>query len=72
MANSIGVVKRTRPRHMVAIHAKNCTPLGTAINRLTPENIAMACTGNPVANMWCTHTPKLMKAMATSAVAIQM
>ena len=69
---SSGVVNRTVPFHSVATSAKTCTPLGTAIRRLTPEKNAIASAGRPVANMWCTHTPKLMNAMATSAVATQM
>ena len=69
MPNIIGVVNWTRPFHMVAIHAKNWTPLGKTMIRLTAEKNDMAWTGMPVANMWCTHTPKLMKATAISAVA---
>ena len=68
-ANSIGVVSRTAPFHMVAIHAKNWTPLGMAMIRLTAEKKAMARAGMPVANMWCTHTPKLMNPMVTSDAA---
>ena len=70
-ANSIGVVSRTLPFHIVAIHAKNWMPLGIAITRLAAEKNAIASTGSPVANMWCTHTPKLMKPIATSAMTIQ-
>ena len=35
---------------------------------LAAENSPIASVGNPVANMWCTHTPKLMNAMATMAI----
>src|SRR5262249_29139733 len=56
--------------HIVAIHAKNWTPLGTAISRLTAAKNDSASAGMPVANMWWTQTPKLMKPMATSAVTI--
>src|SRR5437899_4652944 len=71
MPNIIGVVNLTRPFHMVAIHAKNWTPLGKTMTRLTAEKNDIACTGMPVANMWWTHTPKLMKATAMRAVATQ-
>ncbi len=39
--------------------------------RLTAENSPKPSTGRPVANMWWTHTPKLMKPMASSARTIQ-
>ena len=70
--NSIGVVSTTLPFHMVAIHAKNWTPLGITMIRLAAEKKAIASAGIPVANMWWTHTPKEMKAIATSEVATQM
>ena len=69
MQNSIAVVQRTLPRQRVAIQEKNCTPEGTAMSRLTAEKNAIASAGKPVVNMWWTHTPKLMKAMAASDVA---
>ena len=62
IAKSIGVVKRTTPFHIVAIHAKNCTPLGIVMMRLAAEKNDSASAGIPVANMWWTHTPKLMNA----------
>jgi hypothetical protein len=37
MAKSIAVLKRTTPCHMVAIHAKNWTPLGSVMMRLATE-----------------------------------
>ena len=69
IANSIAVEKCTTPFHMVAIHAKNWTPLGNVMMRLAAEKNDNARAGMPVANMWCTHTPKLMNATVTSAVA---
>jgi len=66
IAKSIGVWNSTRPCHIVAIQQKNITPLGIAITRLAAEKYDIASTGTPVANMWCTHTPKLMKPIATS------
>ena len=40
-----------------------------AMTRLAAENTARASGGPPVANMWCTHTPKLMNATAMNAAA---
>ena len=60
--NSIGVVNRTTPFHIVAIHTKNCTPLGIVMMRLAAEKNDSASAGIPVANMWWTQTPKLMNA----------
>ena len=51
MQNSIGVASTTLPFHIVAIQAKNCTPLGMVISRLTAEKNASARGGRPVANM---------------------
>jgi len=65
-AKSMGVSSFTLPRHIVAIHAKNWMPLGMTMTRLAAEKNDIASTGIPVANMWCTHTPKLMKPIATS------
>ena len=39
--------------------------------RLAAEKNDSARAGMPVANMWWTHTPKLMNATVTSAVATQ-
>ena len=57
----------TRPFHIVAIQAEE---LDAARNRDDEadrgEERQSRATGTPVANMWCTHTPKLMKPIATS------
>src|SRR5437764_15400915 len=71
MANNIGVEKRTTPFHIVAMNAKNWTPLGMAITRLAAEKNDIASTGMPVANMWWTQTPKLMYEMAIRDVTTQ-
>src|SRR4051794_38449307 len=70
-ANSMGVENFTTPFHIVAIHAKNWTPLGIVMMRLAAEKNDIESGGMPVANMWWTHTPKLMKAIVTSAVTTQ-
>ena len=64
IVKSIGVANRTWPCHIVPIQQKNMIPLGIAITRLAAEKYDIASTGTPVANMWCTHTPKLMKPIA--------
>ena len=66
-ANSIGAVNRTRPPHIVPIHEKYRTALGMAMTKLAAEKKPIAVVGSPVANMWWTHTPKLMNAMPISA-----
>src|SRR3954454_20275604 len=69
-ANSSGGSHRMRlARDIVMIQAKTWMPLGMAINRLAAEKNDATRNGRPVANMWCTHSPKLMNAVATRAAA---
>src|SRR2546427_260424 len=58
MQNSMGVVQRTRPRHMVAIQDMNCTPEGRAMSRPTAAKKAEARVTEGTAKM-------TMKAMAS-------
>ena len=67
----MGGSSRGRPPHIVPIQAKYWMPLGIAMTRLAAENTPSAAAGTPVANMWCTQTPKLMKAIATRDDATQ-
>ena len=55
MANSIGVLKRMRPPHIVPIQLKNFTPVGTAMSIDSPAKNGRSTA--PVVNMWCAHTP---------------
>ena len=65
--NSAGVVSCTLPRAKVAIQANTWMPLGIATAMLAAwKNDSDSC-GMPVANMWCTHRPKLRNPVATSA-----
>ncbi len=66
---SIAVVNRIRPRHMVAVQLKIFTPVGIAMSMLPREKKRSAGTPRPAANMWCAQTPKLSRAIATVEVA---
>ena len=58
-------MKRTaRPVQTVAIQQKICVAVGTTIIMLAAVKKLWPNWGSPVANMWCTHTPKPMKAVA--------
>src|SRR3546814_18386374 len=61
-----GVDHRIRPIQSVEIQAKIWMPLGMAMNRLATVKKADASRGVPVANMWCTHSPKRTKPVAAS------
>ena len=64
MANSIAVVKRSLPPHIVRVQLTIFTPVGMAINIVLTENTATLTGPRPLANMWCAHTPQPMKPMA--------
>ena len=65
--NSIGVVKRILPPHIVNTQLKILMPVGTAMNIVAMPKAARA-TG-PIAEvyMWWAHTPKPMKPSAAPA-----
>ena len=65
--NRNGVLKTGLPARMVATQEKICTPLGMVISRLAAEKKARVRLGRPVANMWWTHTPNPMMAVAMVA-----
>ena len=46
--------------------AKICTPVGIATSMLAAEKNAVASCGMPTVNMWCTHSPKLMKPVVST------
>jgi len=52
---------------MVAIQAKTWMPLGMLTAMLAAEKKLSDNWGMPVANMWCTHSPKLRKPAPISA-----
>src|SRR5262245_17351654 len=51
------VLSKTRPCHIVAIHAKIVTSLGIETVMLAAEKNVIDSCDMPVENMWCTHTP---------------
>ena len=51
----------------MAIHANTWMPAGTLTAMLAAEKKPIDSAGMPVVNMWCAHTPKLMKPVASSA-----
>src|SRR5437773_12519685 len=61
----MGAFSSIAPPHMVAIQLKILIPLGTAIARVMIMNGRRAEIDSPVVNMWCTHTPKERKQIAT-------
>ena len=54
-----------RPVQIVAIHAKTASALGIAMMIDAPLKNDSASDGRPVANMWCTQTPKPSTIVAT-------
>ena len=64
MENSIAVVNRIFPPHMVASQFRIFTPVGTAMNIVDSEKAATAIGPMPDTNMWWAHTPQPMKPMA--------
>jgi hypothetical protein len=60
-----GVVTIRRPCSRVAVQAKIWMPPGMVISRLAALKKLIDSCGRPTANMWCTHTPKLIAAVVT-------
>ena len=58
-----------RPVQMVPIQAKTETALGMAMIMLAAPKKDSARPGRPVANMWCTQTPKPTTMVVTVASA---
>ena len=54
---------------MVASQAKTPPPIGSAMMMLAALKKDSEMPGRPVANMWCTHTPKPSTMVATVASA---
>src|SRR6266567_6179825 len=70
-AKSIGTLRLTLPRAMVAIQLKIFTAVGMAISVVLVEKKACAIGGRPTANIWCAQTVKLKKPIATPDQAIK-
>ena len=58
-----------RPVQIVAIQAKTETALRNGDDEARRGEEDSASTGRPVANMWCTQTPKPTTIVATVAIA---
>jgi len=67
MANSMGVVNRNRPIHMVPSQLKILIPVGMAIVIVDKPKAAWATVPIPDENMWWAHTPNPRKPMAAPA-----
>ena len=67
MQKSIGSSKRILPPYMVASQLKILIPVGTAMSIVEMTKKVLAVGLIPTANMWCAHTPTLMKPIATVA-----
>ncbi len=65
-SQSIGTLYTGLPSQSVASQAKICTPVGIATSMLAAEKKAVASCGMPTVNMWCTHSPKLMKPVVST------
>ncbi len=55
------------PPHIVAIQLKILMPVGTAMIIVAAVKYILVFTSRPTVNMWCAHTTKPMKPMATMA-----
>ena len=69
--NSIGVANRIFPPQRVASQLKILMPVGTATSRVEAAKKALPAGAMPTVNMWCAHTPRPMKAMATVAATMK-
>ena len=69
-AQSMGVLKWMRPPHIVANQEKTLIPVGTAISRVVSIIGTRSQGAMPATNMWCAHTEKPRKRIATSDSAI--
>jgi hypothetical protein len=68
-ANRNGTLRTGRPCQIVASQAKTATALGIEITRLAALKKSAERSGIPVANMWCTQTPKPRMPVETVASA---
>ena len=66
LVNAI-IAAHGRPDQIVAIQQKICMPEGMAIIMLAAVKKLCPRRGNPVVNMWCTHRPKPINPVETSA-----
>ena len=69
---SIGTVRVIAPASRVAKKHTNCTAVGMATADDAAEKSASVMPGNPVVNMWCTHSPKLRNPVPMAASTTQL
>ena len=69
-ANSIGEAKRIRPPYIVASQLKNLMPVGIETSKLAAAKNRSSVRLMPTQNMWWAQTPRLMKAIAIVAAAM--
>ena len=67
--NRNAVVNSGRPVQIVAIQANTATALGMTMMKLAALKNESENGGRPVANMWCTQTPKPSTIVVTVASA---
>ena len=67
---SIGDATRILPPYIVASQLKNLMPVGTETRKVAATKKRSCVRVMPTANMWCAQTPRLMKAMAAVAAAM--
>src|ERR1700748_1001010 len=70
MQNSIGVVKRIRPPHRVAIQLKILIPVGTPTSIVERVKKAFETEVIPTVNIWCAQTLRLTNMIVTEAATI--
>ena len=67
IAHSIGVLNSIEPPHIVAIHEKIFTPGRHRDDHRRGDEIGLRVDDMPTVYMWCAHTTKPMKPIATMA-----
>src|SRR5262245_10031577 len=70
MQKSIGGSKRSLPPYIVASQLKILIPVGTATRKVEVAKKMLPTEVMPMVNMWCAQTPRLMKAIITTAATI--
>ncbi len=68
--NSMGEANRIRPPNIVASQLKNLMPVGIDTSRLAVAKNKSTVRLMPTQYIWWAHTPRLMKAMAMVAAAM--
>ncbi len=67
MAQSMGERISIEPPHIVAIHEKILTPVGTAMTMVANTKYRCVSSDKPTVYMWCAQTMKPTTPIATMA-----